>query len=83
MTERYYKIIGLPGGGRWCVEKGTGMGGGGLPDAHPMRNYCIVEFRGSRSIEYETALSLDAAADAGRYPWVPEPVRAKARELLA
>lgn len=75
----FRKIISTPGGGRWCVETGNGMGGYGHPADHPLNRYCIVEFRGSRSVSYETALSLDAAAT---YEWVPEAVRAEAKRLL-
>lgn len=75
----YEKIVGIPGGGRWCVEHGDGMNGYGRPEGHPLRRYCIVEFRGSRSESYETALSLNAAISE---PWVPEPVKARARALL-
>jgi hypothetical protein len=78
MTET--KICGLPGGGRWVLEDGRGQGGFLDPPGYPTHRFAFLEYRGSRSTDYESAISVDTA---GEYSWVPAAVKGRARRLLA
>lgn len=70
-------IVGIPGGGRWVLASGP-MGNYGDPPESPTHRYHIQEWRGSRSTEAETHLSLGAALS---HDWVPEAVKDAVREL--
>lgn len=74
------KIMGLPGGGRWVLETKDGMGGFLSPPGDPAHTYAFLEYRGSRSMDYETSMSVESAATE---KWVPARVRAKAKQILA
>jgi hypothetical protein len=76
------KIIGLPGGGRWVLLAGRNEGMGGFlnPPGDAEHTYSVAEYRGSRSTEAESMMSLRGALAES---WVPEPVKAVARRKLA
>jgi hypothetical protein len=73
------KIMGLPGGGRWVLEHGSGMGGFLDPPGSPSHIYAVLEYRGSRSQDYETSLSVYSAL---KEIWVPAPVKAACRRVI-
>lgn len=71
--------VGTPGGGRWIIAQG-GMGGYGQPESSPLHRFHVEHWRGSRSAEAETHLSLDHALE---QDWVPEPIKDEIRRLYA
>jgi hypothetical protein len=79
-TATETKIVGTPGGGRWVLRSGDGMGGFLNPPGDAEHDYSFAEYRGSRSRDYEGAMSLRGALTES---WVPAPVKATARRILS
>lgn len=77
MTET--KIIGLPGDGRWVLVN-SGMGGFLNPPGDAEHSWSVAEYRGSRSSNYESMMSLRGALDCD---WVPSEVQCVARQKIA
>lgn len=69
--------VATPGGGRWIIANGS-MGNHGSPPVSPEHLYHVEHWRGSRSTEAETHLSLRAALDAHD---VPEQIKTAIRAL--
>lgn len=75
--------VGLPGGGRVQIvhESGSGMGGFLSPPGAAVHEYRIEEWRGSRSQEAETSMSIEAINDEWS-SWLPARIRNRARKIL-
>jgi len=78
-TERIIAKVGQPGGGRWELVDGDGMGGFMDPPGALTHTLYVREWRGSRSECYETAMAIDSALSESYVPAVIK--RAIRREL--
>lgn len=80
MSRTIITTAGLPGGGRWVlVRDGHGIGGFLTPPGHASQDYSVEEWRGSRSAEAETTMSVEYAI---REEYVPAKIRAACARVL-
>lgn len=79
-TETVVAKVGQPGGGRFVIVAGSGMGGFLDPPGSLSHNYHVEEYRGSRSSDAEGAMSLNSAL---RDSWVPAGIKHEIRRLQA
>jgi hypothetical protein len=73
--------VGQPGGGRWVlIEDERGQGGFLAPPGHASHSLRVEEYRGSRSSESESSLSVDSALTE---EWVPSALKVAICKAMA